>query len=101
MYKHPKTGTKHPEDVVIDLLARIMRPTVSLPGAACRGKAPMFDADATPEQREQAAQVCAGCPVAKRCAEWSAAQPNNVSGILSGTLLHGPYYSTRKRVTAR
>lgn len=91
--------TQHRDDVV-DLLVRIIQPTVALPGAACVGMPRLFDADAPPEAREKAAQICATeCPVAQRCSEWARNRPPKVvSGILGGTLYRGPYpRSTRRR----
>lgn len=98
MYKAPR-GRRHPDEFVVDLLIRIIQPTVALAGAACVGHPELFDLDATPEQHTQAAQICAGCPVAAQCAEWAVQQHKNVSGVLAGSLLKGPYFRYRKEHT--
>lgn len=97
MYRHPKQGRpKNADDTLVDLIVRIVQPTIALAGAACVGHADIFDLDATPEQHAQAAQICAECPVATRCSEWAAAQHKNVSGVLGGSLRKGPYFKYRK-----
>ena len=95
MYKPPKNARRHPDEYVVDLLIRIIQPTVPLAGAACTGHPELFDLDAEPEQHAQAAQICARCPVAQQCAEWAAAQRKNVSGVVAGSLMKGPYFRNR------
>lgn len=103
MWKPPKRGgAKDRDDLLADLLIRVLQPTVPLPGAACRGKAEIFDPDAPAELHAQAAQICAQCPIAGQCADWVASQARNtVSGVIGGNLYRGPYpRSTRRKHTS-
>lgn len=98
MYKAPKQGgRRHPDEYVADLLIAVLKPTVPLSGAACTGHPELFDLDSTPEQHEEAAQICSGCSVAQRCAEWSAEQRKNVSGVVAGSLMKGPYFRSGRQ----
>lgn len=101
MYKPPRRAARDRDDLLADLLVRVLQPTVPLPGAACRGKAEIFDPDAPAQLHAQAAQICAQCPISGQCADWVASQARNtVSGVLGGVLLHGPYpRSTRRKGT--
>ena len=92
MYKPAKDAPRHPDEYVVDLLIRIIKPTVPLAGAACTGHPELFDLDATPEQHEEATQICGQCPVAQKCAEWAAAHRKSVSGVIAGSLLKGPHF---------
>lgn len=59
----------------VPLMAAIVRDQESLPEAACRGRAPWFDADqldgedqaAHAHRLQAAASVCARCPEVSRC----------------------------------
>ena len=102
MWKAPKRGgARDRDDLLADLLIRVLQPTVPLPGAACRGKAHLFDPDAPAELHAQAVEICAGCPIAAQCADWVASQARNtVSGVLGGNLYRGPYpRSARRKAT--
>ena len=98
----PYRATRHEANPdVVDLLVLILTPTIPLRGAACAGMAESFDLDAPRALHHLARQVCANdCPVAAQCAEWVAAQPDTVSGILAGHLHKGPQPTRRKRATA-
>ena len=82
---------------VIDLLIRVLRPTIALPGAACAGLADLFDPDASEAHHTRARQVCATCPARQACLEWSTAREGSVSGILSGILRTGPRLTKPKK----
>ena len=100
MYKPPKNAPRDPDEHVVDLLIRIIKPTVPLAGAACTGHPELFDIDATPEQHAQAAEICTRCPVAQQCSDWAAAQRKNVSGVIAGSLMKGPHFRNRKESPA-
>lgn len=71
-----------------DLLGAILRDTPPLPGAACRGRHRLFDAD--DEQTEAAAaarELCHNCPALAACRAWAATGPR-VSGVLAGRIHH-------------
>lgn len=71
-------------------LNRLLGP--GLPGAACHGRAPLFDAEVngeTPAQRRArqavAASVCAGCPARARCRAITDELPRRLrGGVWSG-----------------
>ena len=95
----PRAGNESLD--VVDLLVKILRPTIALPGCACLGKPELFDPDAEEEHHAQARQICATCPARQACLAWSSERTDTVSGILGGLLLTGPKVSRpRKRTTA-
>ena len=73
-----------------DVLAGVIDPR--LDGAACAGKAPLFDPrepdeslDAWKTRIDQAALICRRCPIANACAEVAASIPKTRrAGIWSG-----------------
>lgn len=95
----PRAGSESLD--VFDLLVRVLRPTIALPGCACRGRPELFDADASKEHHAQARQICATCPARQACLDWSSERTTTVSGILGGQLRTGPKVSRpRKQATA-
>lgn len=74
-------------------LDRLLGP--GLPGAACRGRAPEFDAEVSGETAQQrrdrharAAAICTGCPVRDRCRAVADELPRR---LRSGTWAARPY----------
>ncbi|MEW1938433.1 WhiB family transcriptional regulator [Dietzia maris] len=73
-----------PLDAIADIISG-----PSLEGAACTGKAPLFDARADGEPRDtylrryrHAASICRTCPVLERCDQAAtAAPPGQCTGI--------------------
>ncbi len=79
-----------PDSNWLGLLAAIVRPTIRLPGAACRGLAPRFDVECGKGRRgapvdPAAVGICQGCAERLRCGSWAGAVPaGTVSGVLGG-----------------
>jgi hypothetical protein len=70
---------------IIGLIELVLRDTPALPGAACRTRSELFDAD-TDEQAAQAILVCqTACPALARCEAWAASLPDNsFDGVVGG-----------------
>jgi hypothetical protein len=65
-----------------DLMLELASGMPSLPRAACRGRAAMFD---DPGGVEAAVQMCAYCPEREPCARWAADQPpRTLTGVVAG-----------------
>ncbi len=80
---------------VFALLAAL-GPADGLAGAACTGRAPLFDADVegeTGEDREarhnRAQAVCAGCRVLEVCRTSLDTLPPRTAGVWAGVVLDG------------
>jgi hypothetical protein len=66
----------------------------ALPGALCRGCAPMFDNEldgenrTTKQQRHRAVvQICSACPALDTCHSWSADEPVwKLNGVVGGEI---------------
>lgn len=85
------------------LAAQLAGSPGELTRAACRGRAPLFDADVpgeTPDQRTDrvadAAALCAGCPARAACAQLATDAPaHEVAGVWAGRL-HEPARAPRQ-----
>jgi hypothetical protein len=70
----------------VPLLESVLRQSPSLPGALCRGRAEVFDADDDDEVAE-AVELCQMCPELQRCQSWADTLPaNSVHGVVAGRM---------------
>jgi len=77
----------------------------SLPGAACKGRAPMFDGDLLPdeslEDREArlacAVRVCGRCPALVQCSALLTELPAAATGVWAGVVIEDG--RTRRRMS--
>jgi WhiB family redox-sensing transcriptional regulator len=68
----------------------------ALPGAACKGKADLFEGR-TDDDIDKAIQICGRCPSRQPCADWAASLPRNrVTGIVAGRVVVWSDCSRRK-----
>ncbi|KAA1248763.1 hypothetical protein F0Q45_18765 [Mycobacterium simiae] len=70
----------------VELTAAILRGTPRLPGALCRGRTELFDAD-DEETAACATALCRRCPDKQPCTTWAdTLRHNQVNGFLAGEL---------------
>jgi WhiB family redox-sensing transcriptional regulator len=72
----------------------------ALPGARCRGRSELFDAESVDDERtDYAITVCNRCPALAACREWVASLPpgKRPIGVVAGRVI-GP--KVRKKLTA-
>ena len=82
------------------LLTLLDLPITAMPGAACRGHAPLFDetlhgeteAEQT-ERHERARAMCSRCPALEQCATAVATIPRSCGGVWAGVLLSDHRYA--------
>lgn len=68
----------------LPLLAAVLRDTPRLPGALCRGRHRLFDADGQHDV-SGALELCGRCPARGPCAEWASREPAyRLTGVLAG-----------------
>ena len=75
------------------LLDGIAASTPELPGAACRGRGPLFDAE-TISDRIRAERICRDeCPALGRCRRWFASLPpsRRPVGVVAGRYREGRF----------
>lgn len=83
--------TLWPQRSSVDL-ASVLMSTPAMPGAACRGKAELFDAAVGAGAEAQQAQrrcvaVCSGCPSIEVCRQWASGLPERerqALGVVGG-----------------
>ena len=80
----------------VTLLARILRGTPHLSGAACIGNSELFDT-VEPLDAEPALTLCARCPALEPCRTWADSQPRNtLSGVVAGQIRLRPDQRPKK-----
>lgn len=68
----------------IELAAAVLRGVPRLPGALCRRRPELFDAD-DEDAADRAAAICRHCPALEPCGAWaSTLRHNQRSGVLAG-----------------
>jgi len=88
-------------------LLAALAPADGLTGAACAGRAPLFDADIDGESSEQrddrherARTICRTCSVLNACMSTIATLPRRTDGVWAGVLLTGPTRQATKALSA-
>ena len=71
-----------------------------LPGALCRGEAPLFDHADDPGTAEHCAQICRRCPELVPCRSWAATLSNRqLSGVVGGVVREWDPQSRRRKAS--
>jgi len=90
-----------------DELLAALASDVGLDGAACAGRAPLFDLDVDGEssaerddRHETAQRICGTCSVLKACMSTIATLPPRTDGVWAGHLLTGRTRHATKALTA-
>lgn len=92
-------------DGALDLLAKVLRNTPSLPGSLCLDDPRLFDGDNDGDTAEAIA-VCHRCPAFDACAEWAARRRRwRLQGVVAGVRHprprgRQPKYSESERTSA-
>ncbi len=96
----PSLWTHTAEPDTVSLLGSILQDAPPLRGAACVGRAELFDIDASPDHHAEARDICRSCPVLAQCGAWATAHPRRISGVVAGRRFVGPRPTPRRKVTA-
>lgn len=90
-----------------DELLAALASDVGLDGAACRGRAPLFDAeidgessDERDERHETTQRICRTCSVLNACMSTIATLPPRTDGVWAGVLRTGRTRHATKALTA-
>jgi len=90
-----------------DELLAALTSDAGLDGAACAGRAPLFDADIDGESSEQrddrhatAQRICGTCSVLDACTSTIATLPPRTDGVWAGVLRSGRTRQATKALTA-